>query len=86
MGDELFEPVQAGGKLRCPHVCLVAARAKPAQRLLPDVRETTVRQAGFERLPIELGVALRPREMAHVDELSDAVLLQQLDELVERAG
>src|SRR3989454_2736100 len=43
-GDQTFEAVQPGGKRRGGHVSLVAAFAKAAQVLIPDIRDAAAGQ------------------------------------------
>ena len=63
---------------------LAANLSEPTEGFaLPKVGSAATLELAGKPLHGERWVAARPRELPHVDQLGDAVILQQLDELVE---
>src|SRR5919204_1128716 len=84
--DELLEPRNSFRKSRRRHVDLVTPPPKPAQALaFPEIRDPSRRQVSLQNLFVDLGVPPRPRKVTNIDQLADAMFLEECNELVQRA-
>jgi hypothetical protein len=75
-----FEPRNTFSKRGRGHVRFVATCAKPAERFtFPEVRNPPPGQLSLQVVAVELWVSSGHRVMPNVDQLRDAVVLQQID-------
>lgn len=67
------------------HISLVAARAEASQRFaFPEVADAPPRQLRFQDFFVDLRIPPRARKVADVNQLGDAMLAEQRNELIQR--